>query len=309
MSDTEVKLFELLLRRIAPRSKLVRAWPLTGGVSARLTALEIEHPDGQRQRMVVRRHGKADLDRNPNVAGDEFRLLQVLQSAGLPVPRPYHLDASGEVLSSPSIVIEYVDGGPESEPADLPDYLGRLAGSLIEIHRVDPWKLELVFLPRRDSLPPERGEEEAPIRHVLEGVWPLRQRNEAVLLHGDFWPGNTLWKDGRLVAVVDWEDAAIGDPLADLANARLELLWAFGVEAMDEFTWRYRSRMSAVDYTDLAYWDLFADLRLASRISTWGLDRDSEERMRDRHRFFVAQALSRLAQNGGAPGRLTPEQG
>jgi aminoglycoside phosphotransferase (APT) family kinase protein len=40
-----------------------------------------------------------------------------------------------------------------------------------------------------------------------------------VLLHGDFWPGNALWRDGALVAILDWEDAAIGDPLADVANA------------------------------------------------------------------------------------------
>jgi aminoglycoside phosphotransferase (APT) family kinase protein len=39
--------------------------------------------------------------------------------------------------------------------------------------------------------------------------------------------------------VIDWEDAAIGCPLADLANARLELLWAAGGEAMEEFTRRY----------------------------------------------------------------------
>jgi aminoglycoside phosphotransferase (APT) family kinase protein len=33
-----------------------------------------------------------------------------------------------------------------------------------------------------------------------------------------------LWRDGRIVAVIDWEDAQVGDPLADLANTRLELL-------------------------------------------------------------------------------------
>ena len=26
-----------------------------------------------------------------------------------------------------------------------------------------------------------------------------------MLLHGYLWPGNLLWQDGRLVAVVDWE--------------------------------------------------------------------------------------------------------
>jgi aminoglycoside phosphotransferase (APT) family kinase protein len=289
----ETRRFELLIGRFAPRSKVVRSWPLTGGVSARLTALEIEQPEGGRERMVLRCHGELDLAQNPNVAADEFRLLQLLQSAGLPVPRPYLLDASGEVLSSPCIVIEFIDGEPEAAPNDLRDYLIRLAESLIEIHQVDSARLDLSFLRRRDSLPPKRGDEEADVRAALERVWPLPQRNEPVLLHGDFWPGNTLWKDGRLVAVVDWEDAAVGDPLADVANARLELLWAFGGDAMEDFTRHYRSGMRAVDFTDLAYWDLFADLRLAPQLSAWGLEPAAEEVMRDQHRLFAAQALTR----------------
>jgi aminoglycoside phosphotransferase (APT) family kinase protein len=53
--------------------------------------------------------------------------------------------------------------------------------------------------------------DEGRIRSVLEKAWPFPQRNASVLLHGDFWPGNTLWKDGQLVAIIDWEDAASGD--------------------------------------------------------------------------------------------------
>ncbi len=44
-----------------------------------------------------------------------------------------------------------------------------------------------------------------------------------MLLHGDLWPGNVLWQDGRLVAVVDWEDGAVGAPLIDVASARGDL--------------------------------------------------------------------------------------
>jgi aminoglycoside phosphotransferase (APT) family kinase protein len=47
-------------------------------------------------------------------------------------------------------------------------------------------------------------------------------------LHGDYWPGNLLWNDGKLAAVLDWEDAERGDPLADIALARLDICWAFG---------------------------------------------------------------------------------
>lgn len=45
-----------------------------------------------------------------------------------------------------------------------------------------------------------------------------------------------MWRDGQLAAVIDWEDAQLGDPLADVANARLEILWAFGIEAMLRFS-------------------------------------------------------------------------
>jgi aminoglycoside phosphotransferase (APT) family kinase protein len=109
---------------------------------------------------------------------------------------------------------------------------------------------------------------EGRIREVLEPVWPLPQRNKPALLHGDFWPGNTLWKHGRLLAIIDWEDAALGDPLADVANARLEVLWAFGLEAMNGFTGCYKTLMPALDFGDLPYWDLGAALRPA-RAGDW----------------------------------------
>jgi len=76
---------------------------------------------------------------------------------------------------------------------------------------------------------------EAAVRAALAGNWPPPQVNEPVILHGDYWPGNTLWRDGRL-GVIDWEDAACGDPLADLGNARLEILMHCGDAAKDGFT-------------------------------------------------------------------------
>jgi aminoglycoside phosphotransferase (APT) family kinase protein len=115
-----------------------------------------------------------------------------------------------------------------------------------------------------------------------------------VLLHGDFWPGNILWKDGRLVAVIDWEDAAIGDPLADVANGRLEVLWAFGIDAMRSFTDQYAS-MAAIDWTSLPYWDLCAALRPASKIGEWAANDIAEERMRKGHRWFITQAFEKLS--------------
>ncbi|MBO2458434.1 phosphotransferase enzyme family protein [Actinomadura violacea] len=43
-------------------------------------------------------------------------------------------------------------------------------------------------------------------------------------LHGDFYTGNTLARDGRLVSVLDWDEAVVGAPELEVASAALE--WA-----------------------------------------------------------------------------------
>ena len=292
--------FEILARRIEPGSRLRRTWELKGGVSAQVTAFEIERADGGAERLVVRRHGAADLRGNPQLATDEFRLLELLESAGVAVPTPRYLDPIGELFSIPCLVVDYVDGEPGRAPADEAEFVAQFATALAEIHRVDCSAADVSYLPERAEIPaaarrPGESADERRIRELLESALPLPRRNRSALLHGDFWPGNTLWKDGRLVAVIDWEDAAIGDPLADVANARLELLWALGIEAMHEFTGRYASTVSGVDVEDLPYWDLWADRRLAGRTPEWGLDAVTEKAMRAGHEAFVAQALEELS--------------
>ncbi|MGH2560005.1 MAG: phosphotransferase family protein [Thermomicrobiales bacterium] len=288
-----------LVQRIDPGGVLRRSWPLTGGVSARITAIEVERSDGQTTKLLVRRHGDVDRRRNAHIARDEYRLLQVAQAHGLAAPKPYDFDDSCELFPTPFLVIGYVDGETEFAPPDLAGYVAQAAKQLAKIHGVRD-SPDLAFLPRQEKGYGERpakldaSMDEGRIRDALESAWPLSYVNELVLLHGDYWPGNILWRGGELVAVIDWEDAAVGDPLADLGNSRLEFLWAFGPEAMDNFTDQYRST-SPADFTNLPYWDLCAALRPCSKLSDWGLDDETEQRMRDRHRLFVTQALDALA--------------
>jgi aminoglycoside phosphotransferase (APT) family kinase protein len=114
------------------------------------------------------------------------------------------------------------------------------------------------------------------------------------LLHGDYWPGNILWKDGQLKAILDWEDAATGEPLTDLANARLEVLWAFGYEAMELFTAHYKASMPELNYGKLAYWDLLISLKPMGKLGEWADSLEREQKMREGHKAFVAQALYAL---------------
>lgn len=294
------KSFEQVVRRIDPHYRLLRSWHLNGGVSAQVTALEVERRDGRTTKLIVRRHGKRDLEQNPHVAADEFRLLGQLQSAGVAVPMPYYLDESGEIFATPYLVIEYIEGNTETVPSTVAERVRQLASQLIKIHRVNRSNSDLSFLTPTNGLP-ERSTtldetlDEGRIRETVESLSPVDQRNEPGLLHGDYWPGNILWRDGQLVAVIDWEDAAIGDPLIDLANSRLEMLWAFGIDAMNDFTEHYKS-MTAIDVTDLPYWDLCVALRPVSRIDDWGLDDATKTAMHEGHKRFITQAFEKLVE-------------
>lgn len=310
MAELKDEKFERLVRKMDPRNRLLRVWELTGGVSAQVTALEIMHADGQLEKLIVRRHGAVDLAQNPHIATDEFKLLKKLKAEGVPAPRPLFVDESGEIFSTPYLVVEYIEGEAEFAPMDMEDYIQQCAENLARIHRIDNSNRDLSFLPNKAEQFAEKFRErpmrtdesldEARIREVCEAVGNLPQVNKSVLLHGDYWPGNLLWRDGQLVGIIDWEDAAPGDPLADIGNTRLEMLWAFGYEAMDNFTRLYGS-ITGIDFTYLPYWDLFAALKPVSKIEEWGAGYSKWKRdvtvktMREGHSRFVAQALEKLA--------------
>jgi aminoglycoside phosphotransferase (APT) family kinase protein len=305
--------FEQLVQKIAPQSRMLRTWPLKGGISAAMTALEIERPDGRTSRMIVRRPGDATLRRNPHAAQDEFKLLQLTHTLGLATQTPYYLDQSGEIFPTPYLVVEYIEGQPEFAPAHAADFTLQLATHLAKIHSVDRSRHDLSFLPEQAGgcaetfKPPATGAtslEQGRIREALTAAWPLARRNAPTLLHGDYWPGNLLWRGDTLVAVIDWEDATLGDPLIDFAISRLDILWIFGTDALNSFTDHYRSMM-AIDYADLPYWDLCAALRLArlagADLAGWvaffppfGRHDITEQTLREHYRYFVGQALEKL---------------
>ena len=252
--------------------------------------------------MIVRQHGKVDFKHNPHIAADEFKLLTILHTADLATPKPYYLDQSG-IFASSCLVMEYIEGTSDFVPKPDPDRIEQMAAHLAQIRAVAIYG-ELSFLPLQEkrvhSTLRDRPKtlddslDEGPIRDILDSVWPLPRHNASVLLHGDYWPGNILWRDRQLAAVIDWEDAALGDPLADVGSTRLERLWASGLEAMQHFTDHYRS-LTSIDFAHLPYWDLCAALRPASKIDTWGLDAITEHRMRERHRVFITQAYEALS--------------
>jgi aminoglycoside phosphotransferase (APT) family kinase protein len=295
---------ERLLREFAPGARLARAWPLAGGISATMTAFEVELRDGAMKRFIARQPASHKFEADRNAAAHEFRVLSALREAGLPVQTPYLLEPPTEEFPEPFFVAEYIEGKPEVAPKDAKGYVRRFTEQLVRIHAVDHASLGLDFLPvqtrgygeRREA--PNDSLRETEIRDALESMTPILRSNRPVLRHGDFWPGNILWRDGEVVGVIDWEDALVGEPLADVAICRLDLWWILGQEGAREFTDRYRS-LTDFDFRDLPYWDLCASLRPITNIYEWSPaypqlgrpDISTETMVRD-HQQFVEQALS-----------------
>lgn len=299
----QTHLFERLVQKFDPQSKLIRAWELTGGISARITALEIEDAQGGTKKMVVRQHGPGDLADNPDVARDEYHLLTILQKHSIAAPKPYALDTSCEIFPTPVLVIEFIEGQTDFTLTNIPHKMTVLAEALAAVHAIDVSNENLSFLPPQPERVVKRihefvpsSEVEARVHTTLKNAWPrLQTANPPTLLHGDYWPGNVMWHEGQFAVVIDWEDAAIGDPLSDLAIGRLEILWAFGSEVMQLFTHHYQELRSGVDFAPLPYWDLWAALRPMGKFTTWAENEAKAQHMIEQHHWFIHQAFERLA--------------
>ena len=294
---------ERIAQAVDPGCRLLGVAPLEGGASTHVLLLDVERADGAHVRRVVRRHGAANLERDPDTAANEFRLLRFLRERGVPVPEALHLDTSCRLLPTPYLVLDFVEGSTDIAPAQLDGAVDVMADHLLRMHAIGAEDADVAFVLDQARLlawwlahPPEQLDaslDEGLIRGALTASWPWPSSGPSVLLHGDFWPRNVLWRDGHLAAILDWEDAARGDPLADLAITRLELLWAFGTEAAERFTRRYLAA-SSVDPATLPLWDLAAALRPAGRLSEWADgDAQREAAMRRAHAAFTADALAR----------------
>jgi len=170
----------------------------------------------------------------------EHRVLAALASTDVPVPRTFAFCDDLAVNDAPFYVMEKIDGVILRTPADLAritvDDARRcseeLVDVLVRIHRVDFEAVGLGdfgrpagYLERQVRRWGEQWERsktrELPaideIARRLRAAIP--DSGAATIVHGDYRLDNTMLAPddpGRVVAVLDWEMATLGDPLADL---------------------------------------------------------------------------------------------
>jgi aminoglycoside phosphotransferase (APT) family kinase protein len=221
----------------------LRATPIGEGHS-NVTYL-IERDDSE---VVLRRPPRPPLPPSAHDVLREARLLGALQSTPARVPEVLAVCDDAATIGAPFYVMERIDG--EAIVASVPAALDtpterrriseQLIDALVEIHAVD-WRAAGL-----EDFGKPTGYLERQLRR-FGGLWELNKTREipavesvgawlaahlpdsgpATIVHGDYRLGNTMFAldaPATLTAVLDWEMATIGDPLADIGY--MCMMWA-----------------------------------------------------------------------------------
>lgn len=200
------------------------------------------------ERFVLRRPPRGPLAPSTHDVVREARLLAALGGAKLRVPPVLALCDDVTVIGAPFYVMARIDGYVLTSqlPAafSAPDAPARIADefvdALVELHAVDVDAAGLAAFGRPDGylqrqirrfrgLLEDNATRPLPELHEI-GDWldlTRPQSAAASVVHGDYRIGNMLIAARpvpRLTAVLDWEMATLGDPLADVGY--MTALWA-----------------------------------------------------------------------------------
>lgn len=279
---------EKFIQSVFPNAKIISVSTPSGGSSAEMQIVSLRLDDGSPHKIVLRRQRHIEQERD---------LLQWLQSAEVVAPRPLAFEPASRTL-----MLTFTEGKSRYDADPTGEMGPEIGKQLAKIHAVPIPPNGHIALPSQTAelWPNKNCQHENEIRTHLEPRWPFPQTDPLVLIHGDFWPGNMLWKAQSLVGVIDWEDAKLGNRYQDLAISRFDTCFIFGRQTMLNLTQTYR-QYNPIDAPRLAEWDLYAALRASHGIPQWaagfpelGRPDLTEEAIWETHRWFIDQAIARL---------------
>lgn len=194
----------------------------------------------EQQEYVLRRKPEGVLLQSAHAVDREFTVIKALNSTKVPVPKALLLCDDDSVIGSMFYVMSYVDGRIFWDPA-LPEFpqeqrqavYQRIIEVLANIHSVDLTEAGLTEFGRAGNyfqrqlerwVKQYRASETEPQPAIEQLINWLEQNlpaddGQVSLIHGDYRLDNLIFAkdDLQIKAVLDWELATLGHPLADLA--------------------------------------------------------------------------------------------
>jgi aminoglycoside phosphotransferase (APT) family kinase protein len=216
--------------------------------------------------------GSADIPR-------QARIMAALHDQGLPVPAVVATSQDPVVDGRPFVLMEAIHGDRVEQAIDAGSSPLQLAASAVDVlRRFQAVPRENTGIGGEDPMPLE-GEiarwtwlmERAPaeltgqaprLAQLLVDRKPLPR--SPVLVHGDYHLSNMLFDRGRVVAVVDWEIAQLGQALLDVCCISLSHVPADAVGEMyggDPIDYRWYRALTYFKYAAIFGYNLMLHRR------------------------------------------------
>jgi len=256
-----------------------------------------------RTECVLRRQPFGSLLPSAHAVDREFRVISALHPRGFPVPRPLAFCADRHIIGAQFYVMEMVHGRtfwngnlPGLPPEQRKAIYASLVETLAQLHMLDPAELGLDdfgapgnYFERQvrrwtKQYRASQTDDLAEIERLIEWLPQTLPRQDRVsIIHGDYRLDNVIFAEDSpaAIAVLDWELATIGDPLADFAY--LAMNWVMpagerkaqiggldlarlGIPDLDWVTRRYCELTGRESVSDLNWYFAFNLFRLAGII-------------------------------------------
>ncbi|MDB5423398.1 MAG: putative aminoglycoside phosphotransferase [Phenylobacterium sp.] len=190
--------------------------------------------DGRRLPLFLQR-GREVGAGSFNEISREAEVFRALASVGVAVPQVWGVSAEKNVLlvgRLDGVVWFHEPPGRDQQVAVAQDFIRQIA----RWHAAPPAELDLPSFKPVRSAREHQGEQlaalrklfdaedaDAPIDEIARVTLSFLEQNipayggRAVLCQGDTGPGNFIYKDDKVLGVIDWELAHLGDPMDDIA--------------------------------------------------------------------------------------------
>lgn len=309
MANLSAEHVDSIVQAILPGHRLVSSERASASFTNDAIILECSTPAGNRIKLAVKLLVDEPVDA-PRCAAASYHAMLLARAHGVPVPEPIYLDETGSVLGAPGIVTRFVEGKQWSDRLDPVAWAATFARILLKIHDINPGpedrKLlldgnhESMYFLRADQPKSKAGHPLSDVIYdTVTAYRPSVPQVTTSLVHLDYWPGNVLWHEGQVTAILDWDFASYGDPALDVAYFRMDMHLRGIKEAAEPFLECYEAE-SGTAVKNLGFWELAAAAHPLPNPVTWipasremGDDAANDERGETGFAEFVHDAVRR----------------